>query len=133
MRGKKQAIHSYFHLCLQAYPRVMKIDLPQHRCEEILAANHYGHLGCCDDGEPYVLPVTYVYRDGFLYGFSEEGHKVEILRKNPKLCLQVERVESGLEWESVLCWGLFEEVTDAASIQAVKLLFGQQHGEIVLE
>ena len=116
-----------------AYDWHMKTDLRPAHCEKILAANHYGHLGCVDNGEPYVVPITYVYRDGFLYGFSQEGHKLEIMRKNPTICIQVERMESGLEWESIICWGNFEEVTDPKNIQDIKLLFAEQHGHIVLE
>ena len=110
----------------------MIVDLAKADCEKILAENRYAHLACCDGDEPYVVPITYVYADGFLYGFTHEGKKIELLRKNPKMCVQVERVEGEREWESVMCWGLFEEVTRADAAQDVKLLFAERHGISVL-
>lgn len=110
----------------------MIVDLTKDECERILAENRYGHLGCCDGDEPYVIPVTYVYRDGLCYGYTHAGRKVEVLRKNPKMCLQVEKVESAGRWESVVCWGNFEEVTDEKNIRDVKLLFADQHGTAIL-
>lgn len=111
----------------------MIVDLTKNECEKVLASNRYGHLGCVDGDEPYVVPITYVYQGGFLYGYTHEGHKIETLRKNPKMCVQVEHVASEHEWESVMCWGLFEEITDQKSIQDVKLLLGGQHGQAILE
>lgn len=110
----------------------MITDLTKAECEDVLAASHYGHLGCCDGDEPYVVPITCVYKDGTLYSFTHEGKKIELLRKNPKMCVQVERVKSGNEWESVMCWGLFEMLTDEKNILEVKLLLAEQHGHAVL-
>lgn len=110
----------------------MIVDLTKTECEGILASNRYAHMGCLDGDEPYVVPITYVYRDGFVYGFTHEGKKIELLRKSSKMCVQVERVKGEREWESVMCWGLFEEVTDPKSIQDVKLLFAEQHGSSIL-
>lgn len=110
----------------------MITNLTHNECERILASNRYGHLGCCDGDEPFVFPITYVYKDGFIYGFTYEGQKIELMRKNRKICVQVEHVQSEIEWESVMCWGHFEEVTDEKSIQDVKLLLADQHGESVL-
>lgn len=111
----------------------MITNLTDNECERILTANRYGHLGYSDGNEPYVVPITYVYSGGFLYGFTHEGKKIELMRKNPKICIQVERIQSEREWESVMCWGLFEEVTDEKSIQDVKLLLAEQHGKSVMK
>lgn len=110
----------------------MTIDLTSQQCEEILAANHYGHLGCVDGEEPYVVPITYLYKDGFLYGFSKEGHKIDLLRKNSRMCVQVEHVTSGDDWNSVICWGFFEEVADPKSAQDIKLLLGEEFGQVLI-
>lgn len=110
----------------------MIVDLTKAECEKIVAANRYAHMACCDGDEPYLVPITYVYDGGFFYGFTHEGRKIELLRKNPKMCVQVENVKGEREWESAMCWGLFEEVTDPKSIQDVKLLFADQHGASVL-
>jgi uncharacterized protein len=110
----------------------MHNDLTSDRCEEILAANHYAHLGCSDDGQPYVVPVTYTYRDNYIYGVTQEGLKVDIMRKNPRVCVQIEQVEND-KWESVVCQGIFEEITDGEEVQNVKLLLAEDYGSSLLK
>jgi uncharacterized protein len=111
----------------------MRTDLTNDQCEEILFAQHYGHLGCWDGHEPYVLPITYVYADGFLYGYTQEGRKVDAMRQHPRICIQIENVKNAHDWESVVCWGQFEEVTDEDSRQRVKLMLAEEHGKGVLD
>lgn len=117
----------------RAYTVAMPTDLTLSECEQVLKDNHYAHLGCIDGGQPYVFPITYVYKDGFFHGLSLEGHKIDILRKNPNMCIQVQTVQSEYEWESVMCWGTFEEVTDEKEIQEIKLLIADVHGKEVLQ
>jgi len=40
-----------------------------------------------DDGYPYAVPVSFAYEDGKIYfhSTSEESHKMEAIRKNPKV------------------------------------------------
>lgn len=111
----------------------MMIDLTTQECEDILKQNHYAHLGCIDGEEPYVVPITYLYRDGFLYGISMPGHKIDLLRKNKRMCVQVEHVVNNEDWKSVMCWGFFEEITDEKSMQEIKLLLGEELGQVVLQ
>lgn len=59
--------------------------------EAILQAATVCHLGLSDAAEPYVVPVSFGFRDGALYFHSApEGRKVEILRRHPRVCFQVE-------------------------------------------
>lgn len=108
----------------------MLIDLNFDECEEILLAGHYGHLGCIADGMPHVLPVTYVYKYGYLFSHTYEGEKIEIMRKNPNICIQVERVRAADDWESVICWGTFKEVTDHERLHEINLLLAQQYAKV---
>ena len=41
-----------------------------------------------------------------------EGKKIEMMRKNPEVCFQVDAIADLLNWESVICWGKFEEIVD---------------------
>lgn len=111
----------------------MKTDLTNAECEEMLSQNYYGHLGCVDGEEPYVVPITYLYKDGFMYGFSTTGHKLDLLRKNSRMCIQVDHVVSGDEWQSVICWGFFEEVLDPKSAQDIKLMLGEEFGQVLVQ
>lgn len=111
----------------------MRIDLTKDQCGELLLAGHYGHLGCWDGHEPYVLPITYVFADGFIYGYTREGRKIHAMREHTRVCVQVENVQSAHDWQSVICWGMFEEITDAESIQRVKLMLADEYGKELLD
>lgn len=94
--------------------------------KDLLTAEVFGHLGCFDGGKPYVVPLAYVYHNNTIYGQTTEGRKVEILRKNPLVCFQVEKLHDR-KWSSVMCWGAFEELAfedlrDPQAIFIVKLL-----------
>lgn len=111
----------------------MHITLSEHDCKMLFAAHHYAHLGCIDGQDPYVVPVTYLYHDSSFYSFTQEGKKIEIMRKHPNVCLQVEQVENGFIWQSAIAWGAFEEVEDEKEAQAMKVLLAQQFGKITLK
>ncbi len=58
--------------------------------EDILKRGRVCHLGLCDKGIPYVVPVNYGYADGSLYVHSaREGKKIEILRSNNTVSFNV--------------------------------------------
>ena len=75
----------------------------------VLMANHIGHLSCSYQDKPYVFPMAYLFYEGVLYGQTTVGKKIEIVRKNPLVCFQTEAVD-GPYWQSVMCWGNFEEL-----------------------
>jgi uncharacterized protein len=58
--------------------------------EAILSRAEVAHIAMSDGDEPYVIPVNYGYRDGCLYFHcAQEGHKLEILRRNSRVCFEV--------------------------------------------
>lgn len=82
--------------------------LSEPEIHQVLTSEIFGHLACCDSGKPYVVPLAFVFHGNALYGQTTEGKKIEILRKNPLVCFQVQQRKQR-EWRSVLCWGTFEE------------------------
>ena len=80
--------------------------------EKVLTENFVGHLGCHADGRTYVVPISYAYTDGCIWGRTFEGMKMDIIRQNPAVCFQVETIPSMSNWRSVIAWGEFEEITD---------------------
>ena len=52
--------------------------------EELLTSARIGRLGCVDNGEPYVVPVSYFFEDGSVYSHSLPGRKIDILRSHPR-------------------------------------------------
>lgn len=83
----------------------------------LLSAHHFGRLGCCKQGEPYVLPINYLYNGEDIYLHSLLGQKIQAMRENPQICLQVDEVKDDYNWRSVIAFGTYEEITDPAERQ----------------
>lgn len=86
--------------------------LSENRIKEVISQNIIGRLGCHADGKTYVVPVSYAYDGDSLYVRSFEGMKIEMMRKNPNVCFQLDKMEDMADWESVIIWGTFEELKD---------------------
>lgn len=80
--------------------------------EEVLSQQIVGHLGCHADGITYVVPLSYAYDGTYLYCRSMEGMKIDMMRKNPVICFQVDQREDMANWKSVILWGQFEELKE---------------------
>lgn len=80
--------------------------------KELLREVGYAHLGCSLDDQPYVVPVHYAYKEPFVYVYTTEGKKAEIIRENPKVCLQVENVVDNRSWRSVIVSGEASQVVN---------------------
>lgn len=49
------------------------------------------HIGLVDGDEPYVVPVCFGYERNVLYFHGNlEGRKVELIKKNSKVCFEME-------------------------------------------
>ena len=63
----------------------------------ILEGENHLHLGLADGGMPYVVPMSYGYtlddagRLTFYLHCADEGEKLDILRRNPRVCFEVSR------------------------------------------
>ena len=69
-------------------------------------------LGCIVNGEPYVVPITCLLQNNYLYSHSLNGMKIAALRENPRACVQVDEIDSELSWRSAIAFGKYEEVTN---------------------
>ena len=81
-------------------------------------------LGCDDDGRPYIVPLSFGYREGVIYLHSaHEGRKISVLEKNPECCVEVDECHEvvrgknacswGMHYRSVICKGRAHFVTDS--------------------
>ena len=81
-------------------------DLSKDECSSLLSATRYGRLGLTKDGQPYVVPMSYVYQDGRIYLHSRgNGKKVEYVTENPRVCFQIDLLEKE-RWSSVIATGI---------------------------
>jgi uncharacterized protein len=62
-------------------------------------------MAMVDNGKPYVVPMNFGYHDGVFYLHSgHTGKKMEILRKNPDVCLSLDiDSELNVRHENVAC------------------------------
>jgi nitroimidazol reductase NimA-like FMN-containing flavoprotein (pyridoxamine 5'-phosphate oxidase superfamily) len=81
-------------------------------CTSLLKANRLARLACAQDGRPYVVPIHYAYADNHFYAFSMPGKKIEWMRSNPLVCLQIDQRGEGHAWRSVVADGRYEELPD---------------------
>lgn len=65
--------------------------LPEEETLDILKNGTNGVLALCgSDGEPYAVPISYVYADGKLYFHGAGvGHKHDIIKENPRASFAV--------------------------------------------
>lgn len=79
-------------------------------CTNVLIAGRLAHLGCMDGTRPYVVPIYFAYSDHHLYSFSMPGRKIECMRSNPHVCLQVDERGHEHGWKSVIIQGVYQEL-----------------------
>jgi nitroimidazol reductase NimA-like FMN-containing flavoprotein (pyridoxamine 5'-phosphate oxidase superfamily) len=84
---------------------------------DLLGRSRLGRLACAKDNEPYVVPLFFAYRDGFLYCSSTLGQKILWMRENPLVAVEVDRIESPQEWECVVVSGHYEELADVPEMK----------------
>ncbi len=97
--------------------------------EALLSTQNYAHIGCQNNGEIYIVPATYIYKDGYIYSYTHEGKKIEMMRKNPNVCFQIENVTNAHKWQSAIVWGTFEELSNEAQKKEIKLELAAHFGE----
>ena len=86
--------------------------LTENEIESVLHHGIIGRIGCHHDGTTYVVPISYAYSDGNVYALTGEGLKLSIMRQNPEVCFEVETQINMANWQSVIAWGTFKELTD---------------------
>jgi len=93
-------------------------DMTSKECSEMLARTSFGRLGCARDNQPYVVPIYFAYEPDRLYGFSTVGQKIEWMRANPKVCVEVDQVRNHFEWMSVIVSGRYQELPDTPELHS---------------
>jgi nitroimidazol reductase NimA-like FMN-containing flavoprotein (pyridoxamine 5'-phosphate oxidase superfamily) len=97
--------------------------LTQEQSEHVLRTELIGRIGCYSGGKVYIVPVSYVFVNDHIYAHSNEGLKIRMMRKNTKVCFEVESRESMRSWRSVILWGKYEELkTLPEQRKAMKIL-----------
>lgn len=108
----------------------------QTEIEAVLKKAFVCHLGLSDGEQPYVVPMNFGYEDGHIYLHgADEGRKIEILKKNNKVCFEMETFQSeiikggdqpcdwGTSFRSVIGFGTAELLeTDEDKIRGLNII-----------
>lgn len=95
-------------------------------------------IGLADGNVPYVVPMNFVYSGGRMYLHSAgEGRKIEILKRNSRICFEAEtglalvRAENacgfGVRYMSVIGTGTASFVTDLPTKEWILNLFMEKY------
>lgn len=82
-------------------------------CYKVINKQFIGRLATCAEGQSYIVPVQYAVSQGLIYSFSMPGRKIDNMRDNPKVCLQVDEIQDPRRWKSVIIEGRFAELQNA--------------------
>ena len=97
-------------------------ELPVSDVERVLRENIIGRIGVHAFGRTYVVPITYIYDGDAIYAHSGEGMKMHMMRENPHVCFEVDRMDGVANWESVIAHGTFEELHGERAQHALAML-----------
>jgi uncharacterized protein len=95
-------------------------DMTEAECRYALQHADVGRLACARDNQPYVVPIYFAYADRYLYAVSTVGQKIEWMRTNPLVCVEIDKIDSADEWMSLVVFGRYEELPDIAEFKHVR-------------
>lgn len=88
--------------------------LARDECEAVLARNHIGRIAYARQNHVDVEPIHYVYEEGWIYGRTSPGAKLDALAGSFyhvwPVAFEVDEVEGLFSWRSVVVHGSFHEV-----------------------
>lgn len=71
--------------------------------EDILNKADVCRLGLCDNQQPYIVPLSFGFKNNCLYFHcAKEGRKLDIIKQNPNVCFEAE-VDTKLVYDEEAC------------------------------
>lgn len=109
------------------------IELTADRCRTILEEGRVAHIAQIDGDAPYVTPMSYVLLGEDLVFRTGPGRRLEALRRDPRVCIEVSQPREDTGWESVIVRGQARLITDPRREQeAIAALLAKYHSESAL-
>ena len=96
-------------------------ELTETECRQALQQATVGRLACARDNQPYVVPIYFALDEEYAYAFTTLGQKIEWMRTNPKVCLEVDERIAHDQWQSIVVFGEYEELPGRPKYEAVRL------------
>lgn len=95
-------------------------EMPPHECRQMLARTSLARLACARHNQPYIVPIHVDLEGGFLYGFATMGQKIEWMRENPLVCVEMDELTSRAQWATLIVFGKYEELPKTPDHQAAR-------------
>lgn len=113
--------------------------LTEEEISALLEKAPYGHLALCREGQPYVIPLNYVYHAGRIYFHSgRKGRKIDYLQANNRVCFQVAAYgdlvvgsrpcQFNYRYRSIIAEGDLHEAVEEGEKLAVLQAFAVKYG-----
>ena len=90
-------------------------ELKRRDCLDLLRQARYGRLACAQYEQPYVVPFFFYLDESSesLFSFSTLGQKIEWMRLNPRVCVEVDEIVDQYNWTTVVVFGRYKELKDS--------------------
>src|SRR5271169_2424149 len=102
-------------------PEMLMSEMTRDECRDLVTRLGFGRLACAHQNQPYIVPIYFAYEPDRLYGNTTLGRKVEWMRSNPLVCVEVDEVVSHFLWSSVVVLGRYEELPDTPEYKDARL------------
>lgn len=101
-------------------PAMVVDEMTEPECRAMLATTNVARLACARNNQPYIIPINVDLDGQFLYGFATEGLKIEWMRQNPLVCLEIDELSLQTHWASVIVFGRYEELPHLPEYEDVR-------------
>ena len=88
-----------------ATPRPVFHELSSNECIALLRRHNVGRIAISHRDRIEITPIHYVYDDGWLYGRTAVGTKIEMVSHNRWVAFEVDEVRDTFDWASVVVKG----------------------------
>ena len=97
-------------------------NLTKEQISNMLSSQMIGRIACCDLQKPYIVPIAYAYDGKDIYCQTTEGKKIRFMRENPNICFQIDFSNNITNWQSIIIYGKFEELSQKETESAREFL-----------
>jgi nitroimidazol reductase NimA-like FMN-containing flavoprotein (pyridoxamine 5'-phosphate oxidase superfamily) len=97
-------------------------DMTREMNLSLLQSSRFGRLGCVQGLQAYITPFTFAHYDDYLYSFATVGRKIEWMRANPLVCVEVENLTSREEWQTIVIFGRYQELPATTEFYELRVL-----------
>ncbi|MDH3492746.1 MAG: pyridoxamine 5'-phosphate oxidase family protein [Acidobacteriota bacterium] len=101
----------------------MKVEeLATKQCWEVVKRTGWGRIACSQNDQPYIVPFEFVSDNKKnLYGFASVGQKIEWMRKNPLVCVEIEERDEYNDQTTLVIFGRYEELPDTPEFESQRI------------